>query len=190
LEQARPAEREGTDSLAEWAGLAQQALILQRMGRREESEKIAGEYPRRVGPWPTRSKVLLNQLEGELALARGDATRAVAVLSEAEPTLSARGPASPTPPHVRLWYALASAHLAAGDEEKAAQYFQRVVESTTEHVRHPIPYVRSFYFLGKLHEKRGESEKAREYYRRFVDFWKDGDLDRDRVAEAQSKIGI
>jgi len=30
--------------------------------------------------------------------------------------------------------------------------------------------------------------KSREAYRRFVGYWKDGDLDRDRIAEAQRKI--
>ena len=50
-----------------------------------------------------------------------------------------------------------------------------------------IPYVRSFYFLGKIHENRGEMENAREYYRRFYEFWKDGDMDRERVEEAQKK---
>jgi hypothetical protein len=48
--------------------------------------------------------------------------------------------------------------------------------------------VRSLYFLGKIEEKRGEKEKAREYYRRFVAFWNDGDLDRERVEEARSKM--
>jgi hypothetical protein len=31
-------------------------------------------------------------------------------------------------------------------------------------------------------------EKAREYYRRFYDYWKDGDMDRERVEEVESKI--
>ena len=58
-------------------------------------------------------------------------------------------------------------------------------ESTTEHILAPIPYVRSFYFLGKIHEERGEMDEARKYYRRFVEFWGDGDLDRDPVEEAR-----
>ena len=77
---------------------------------------------------------------------------------------------------------------AAGDEVKAADYFRRVAESKSEHTFWPIQYVRSFYFLGKIHEKRGEMEKSREYYRRFVGFWKDGDMDRERVEEAKRKI--
>ena len=47
---------------------------------------------------------------------------------------------------------------------------------------------RSFYFLGKIHEERGEMDEARNYYWQFVEFWDDGDLDRDRVEEARSKI--
>jgi hypothetical protein len=31
-------------------------------------------------------------------------------------------------------------------------------------------------------------EEAREYYRRFVDYWKDGDIDREQVEEALRKI--
>jgi len=76
------------------------------------------------------------------------------------------------------------------EDEKAAEWFLRVAESTTEHVSWPIPYVRSFYFLGKIHENRGEMEKAREYYRRFYEYWKDGDMDRERVEEAKSKLGM
>ncbi len=64
---------------------------------------------------------------------------------------------------------------------------RRVAESTNEHVGWPIPYVRSFYYLGKIHESRGEMEKARESYRRFYEFWKDGDLNREKVEEARGR---
>jgi hypothetical protein len=30
-------------------------------------------------------------------------------------------------------------------------------------------------------------DRAREYYQRFVDFWGDGDIDRERVEEARTK---
>jgi tetratricopeptide (TPR) repeat protein len=94
----------------------------------------------------------------------------------------------PPPPHVHIWYSLASAYLAAGQEDQAAEWFGRIIESSIERNMSPIKYVRSFYFLGKIHENRGEMEKAREYYRRFYEYWKDGDLDRDRVEEARRKL--
>ena len=91
------------------------------------------------------------------------------------------------PQHVPIWFALASAHMASGNEEGASRWFQRITDSTTERLAWPIPYVRSFYFLGKIHENRGDMQKAREYYRRFYEFWKDGDMDRERVEEAKRK---
>lgn len=75
-----------------------------------------------------------------------------------------------------------------GDDDEAAKWFERIVESTTEHINWPIEYVRTFYFLGNIHEERGESDQASEYYRRFVNFWGDGDLDRERVGEARGKL--
>jgi hypothetical protein len=76
--------------------------------------------------------------------------------------------------------------MAAGHRAEALAWFQQIADSGWEHVSWPLPYVRSFYFLGKIHESQGEVGKARENFQRFVDFWKDGDLDRERVAEARS----
>ena len=74
------------------------------------------------------------------------------------------------------------------NNNEAARWFERITESTTEHISWPILYVRRFYFLGRIHENRGEMEKAREHYQRFVDFWRDGDLDRERVEEARARL--
>ena len=66
--------------------------------------------------------------------------------------------------------------------------FDRIVDGGFQRVVFPIEYVRSFYFLGQIAEKQGNRDKAREHYRRFVDYWKSGDLDRDRVTDAQKKL--
>ena len=130
---------------------------------------------------------------GELALLRGDPERATAELEQAQSLLPARGFSRTIhfimPQHLPIWYALASAYLATGDEESAFRWFQRITDSTTEHLHWPIPFVRSSYYLGKIHESRGEMEKARTYYRRFYEYWKDGDIDRERVEEARRKLG-
>ena len=49
--------------------------------------------------------------------------------------------------------------------------------------------MRSFYFLGRIYEQQGDTAKSREAYSRFVGYWKGGDLDRERIAEALKKIG-
>jgi len=190
LLEAQKARREGKGDLGEWQGLFAASLAQARLGRSDEAEKTAEELKRRTESLPTeREKRRYHQLAGELALARGDAARTVKELKQAESMLPARGfPGLRETQHVPIWFSLASAYLAAGDEVKASEWFQRVAESTAEHVPWPIPYVRSFYFLGKIHEKRGEREKAREYYQRFLSFWRDGDMDRERVEEAKRKI--
>ena len=85
-------------------------------------------------------------------------------------------------------YGLATAHLQLGHEAEAERYFALVAEAGQARIYYPMLYVRSFYFLGRLAEKRGDKDKAREHYLRFLSYWKDGDLDRERVAEAEKKV--
>ena len=51
----------------------------------------------------------------------------------------------------------------------------------------PIEYVRSHYYLAAIAERTGDAAKAREHYQRFLFYWRDGDIDRDKVAEAIKK---
>ena len=90
--------------------------------------------------------------------------------------------------HVPIWSAVGEALLQSGRPAEALPWFEKVATSGYERVRQPIPFVRSFYFLGQIHEKQGDKLRSQEAYRRFVSYWKDGDLDRARVAEAQRKI--
>jgi tetratricopeptide (TPR) repeat protein len=86
-------------------------------------------------------------------------------------------------------YRLAEAHMGAGDGEKAAEHLQSIVDSGTRRVFRPALYVRSYYLLGQIALERGDLEEARQYYQRFLDHWADGDLDRDRVAQAKRVVG-
>jgi tetratricopeptide (TPR) repeat protein len=177
-------------------GLYYTAIAQQKLGRTEEAESALEKLRQAAAgesPWQRPSESLHHLLSGRLAFLRGDHTLALEELREAQSTLSAHGRVSPShflPLHVPIWFSMASTYLEVGEEDKAAEWFERVTESTTEHIVYAIPYVRSFYFLGKIHESRDEMDKAREYYRRFYEYWKDGDLDRERVEEAKSKLGI
>jgi tetratricopeptide (TPR) repeat protein len=188
LEKAQRAQREGENDLPEWQGLFYGALARARMGRWDDVAKSAEELRIQAESLPTDiERRRYRHLMGELALIRGDAAEAIEELHVAESTLLPRWFNS-TSQHVPIWYSLASAYLESGDEERAAEWFQRIVESSIERTWWPIPYVRSFYFLGKIHENRGDMEKAREHYRRFYDYWKDGDMDRERIEEVKAKI--
>ena len=53
----------------------------------------------------------------------------------------------------------------------------------------PVQFVRSLYLLGQISERKGDRAKANEHYNRFVRYWGNGDLDRERVADARRKLG-
>ncbi len=193
LEQSQTIGQEGKGSpVFEREGPCLKAKAAAELGRWEEAAEGQQElehFADLVSSQAVASRIHL--LDGELALIRGDTDLAIDKIHKAESLLSKRGLFSLAPqPHVGVWFPLASAYLTAGDEVQAAMYFERIVESTTERMWWPFPYVRSFYFLGKIYENRGEMEKARQYYGRFYDYWKAGDLDRERVAEAKSKIRL
>jgi tetratricopeptide (TPR) repeat protein len=188
LEQAVIAQRKSLGDQGEWEGLFFASLAQARMGQSSEAEQTAETLRRKTEKLPTeKEKRRYLHLLGEMAFNRGDIPQAIDQLSQAQTMLAPRGFVCMTQ-HVPVWFSLASAYLAAGDEGRAEQWFRRISESTSERIWWPIPYVRSFYFLGQIHENRGEMEKARECYRRFFEYWKDGDMDRERVEEARNKL--
>jgi serine/threonine protein kinase/tetratricopeptide (TPR) repeat protein len=84
-------------------------------------------------------------------------------------------------------YVTGRAQLGLGNTAAAAEHFQFVAEGGYWRLCTPIEYVRSLYYLGQIAERQGDTAKAREYYKRFLFYWKDGDIDRDKVAEAIKK---
>ncbi len=83
-------------------------------------------------------------------------------------------------------FALARAYRGVDRLDDAAVELRELIASGRNRSDRPIEYVRSFYLLGQLAEQQGQREEARRNYRRFVDYWADGDLDRDEIAHAQS----
>ncbi|MBI3400918.1 MAG: protein kinase [Acidobacteria bacterium] len=173
---------------AENGSLALKARALAKLGRGDEARRTVETLTANINSLPSdKVKRELYLVTGQMAFDRGDASGALRDLTRAETLLSPQ-PVSPNPPHPAVWYAIGLAHLDVKNDAEAAARFQRLVDSAEARVGHPIEFVRSLYFLGQIAERRGDKSKAREYYRRFVEYWKDGDIDRDRVAEAQKKL--
>ncbi|HUL72131.1 MAG TPA: protein kinase [Vicinamibacterales bacterium] len=164
------------------------AVALTRLGRDAEARGPIGEIKARadVGFSPVERR-RVHQLAGVLALDRHDTATAIDELRQAEGLLPPRSNSGPPPTQPEVWFALGSAYLAAGNDDEAEKRFSRLVDGA-ERVAYPIEYVRSIYFLGQIAERRGEADKARDYYRRFLTYWGDGEIDRDKVAEARKKI--
>jgi len=151
--------------------------------RDADAAKTEAEMDQRIDRVPSDDlkRVFRLQHTGFLAGARKDAATAIRDLSQAEPLLR------PGDSNVDLAFPLGEAFLQSGDDIHAAQRLERVVAGVRR-TFDPIAFVRSLYYLGQINERNGDRAKATECYKRFVQYWGDGDIDRDRVADAKKKI--
>lgn len=183
------ADAKGT--VQEPVALLYQAWALSKARRPAEAEAAVTALLSMADPLSTvRDGRAANMARGFVALGRGDASAAIKPLQDAAATLTPRGPGPNTRSwHLPVWSALGQALFDSGRPGEARPWFEKVAGSGYERAVWPIEYVRSFYFLGRIYEQQGDTAKSREAYHRFVGYWKDGDLDRERIAEARKKIG-
>ena len=182
------ADAKGTTE--ERPALVYQAWALAAAGRRSDADAALAALVTPTDPAAAARDGRQADIARSLVAFAGDATAAIKPLQDAIAGLpaGAQGFAGRSW-HLPLWSALGQALLATGRPQDARPWFEKVAASTYIRAGQPIEYVRSFYFLGRIYEQQGDTAKSREAYRRFVGYWKDGDLDRERIAEAQKKIG-
>jgi len=138
------------------------------------------------------TKAYLSLVEAIDAVERGDGATALEALKRVDPLtppgiVGVGGNSVIPQTRVTLWYYRGRAHLIANQLDDAEKDFSAIVNSGYRRLFMPIEYVRSFYYLGQIAEKKGEPAKAREQYAKFLGYWKDGDIDRDKVDEAIRK---
>jgi tetratricopeptide (TPR) repeat protein len=92
-------------------------------------------------------------------------------------------------PRAMLNYWRGRERLATGEYKAAIESFARNTTNAGLRQFHPIEYIRGLYYTAQAYEKAGDAGTAREHYAKFLSYWKDGDLDRDKVADALKKIG-
>ncbi len=172
--------------LAEGQGM--RALSLAHLGRAKEAarsqaavEAFLSTIPKVIGE-PHRL-----QLEGELALARGDNDAAREALEKAASLLPPKSVSMDTAP-VEVQFSLGRAALAAGDDDGARKALAYVVGAGPLRIGTPIPYVRSLALLAALEEKQGRVPEARKLYERYLSYWKHGQIDRALVARAGQRL--
>jgi eukaryotic-like serine/threonine-protein kinase len=188
LATAERALKDSASRSAEWDSLALIVEAHARLGHAAEAERVLQALTAKANALPSeREKRRVLLVTGILALQRHDSDAAVRALTAAEQKLPVTA-ISPVPPHVPIWFAAGEAHLAAHHDAEAAVRFQKVIDAGDLRAGSPIEFVRSFYYLGQISERKGDRAKAAEYYRRFVQYWGDGEIDRDRVADARRKL--
>ncbi len=189
LRQTRLARQEGRGHLVEGQALFSAARAELELGRLAAAGEVGEELRILAEVVPgVADQRRYHHLRGLAALAEGRTGDALAELEEAASLLGARGirTSGREPDHVPLWASLAKAHREAGHSRRAADYLERIVESSEERVGYPAEYVKSLYLLGELREEEGDAARARHYYELFLAHWKDGDLARPWVSRLEA----
>jgi hypothetical protein len=159
------------------------------------SPEITTEFRRVMATLPHGSDMASPNLrDAILAVEDGQHARALELLKAYEahvsPGLIAAGAlVTVRQPLMMLHYWRGMALHGSGSDVAAAAEFERVANAGWGRFYTPFEYVRSFYYLGQIADARGDRAKAREYYGRFLKYWKDGDIDRDKVQAALKKVG-
>jgi tetratricopeptide (TPR) repeat protein len=193
LDEALAARREAGNSAAQAPAMQAMALAQLATGRAQEADRTLDELQRLGAALPgDRDRRRAQYVAAQLAAARGDHSTAIGKLLDAlkglpqqlsVPPEGAIGSQAP-----QIWFALGSAYLAVGQPGNAEPWLRRLADSPTGRLNAPLEHVRSIFLLAQIHESRGELATARDEYRRFLDYWRDGDLDRDKVADAERKV--
>ncbi|HEY6211359.1 MAG TPA: FlgO family outer membrane protein, partial [Vicinamibacterales bacterium] len=155
-----------------------------RLGHTKDAAAAGDAVARRMQQFPSEAfrQVVQHNQAGILALDRHDTAAAIRELEESERVIARIAPTALPD------FDLARAYFDAGNDGEAASRFERIVNGGVRRAFIPVVYVRSLYFLGQISERKGDRAKAIDYYRRFVGYWGEGDIDRDRVADARKKI--
>ena len=157
------------------------------------SAELRAEYQRFADLVPRGSEKILPSLADAAAdLDEGRHQPALDVVQRVLPQLPPGPilPGIPFPvfqPRILAEYIAGRARLALGDSSAAVRHFQTVADAGYLRLFHPVEYVRSLFYLGQIADRQGDRARAREFYSRFLRYWKDGDVDRDQVAEALKK---
>jgi len=187
LERALLAREEATDIGTEMAAVAVAARARAALGRSAAVDALVQDHAamagRGAGAHEEREHLLLR---GQLALAAGEPRQAITFLEDAADLLDA--PLRCCTFHAATWLARGRAHLELDEARAAEEWFRMVGELGDARVLAAVEFVRSFYFLGKARAAGGNAAGAREAYQRFLSYWEDGDIDRERVAEARAYV--
>ena len=159
------------------------------VGSMAQSPEARAEFDRIANTLPAGSdKHTPHLVDAALAVEAGRYSEALDLLRKFAPHVPPGPIGVPVrQPAVMLAYWSGRAELGVGNDPEAARQLTRVVEAGWSRVFSPFEYVRSFYYLGQIADRAGDRAKAREHYQRFLSYWKDGDIDRDKVAEAIKK---
>jgi len=122
------------------------------------------------------------QVEGLMAMARRDVDSSIRNLRAA---LEGNPSRDISEEAVQIRFFLGESLWQTDRYDEAAELFSAIEQTSLARVNQPQHWVRSFWYLGSYHADRGDNAEAERYFSRFLEYWGDGELDRDKVAVAQ-----
>jgi len=130
-----------------------------------------------------------NFLGAEIALAEGDAQRAITIAEK--PPFSA-GNVEPRNDWLRnapfLKDVLARAYRRNGDLDKAIAEYERLISFNKRGSEFYFIHPRYYFRLAELYEEKGMTPNAIRGYERFLDLWKHADADIPEIGQARKRL--
>jgi tetratricopeptide (TPR) repeat protein len=165
-----------------------------RMALVDDDPEQAARYLSKLGRLPAArasaaARVYVRALEGEIALAAGDAGRARAIFEEVvggslmldwASTCSSSGAA--------IRDGLVRTYLALGRDGDAMEALEELLASGPERVDHPVIYTQALYRLGRMKLESGRSEEGRRLLSAYVARWGSADWELESVSDARRRL--
>jgi tetratricopeptide (TPR) repeat protein len=153
-------------------------------GAREALARFRGALDGLPIPPATRRRVDA-QVDGVMAVARRDTDTAIRNLQAA---VSQMPSANFDEEGMQMTFFLGEALWTNDEHERAVEHFLLITDATLGRLENPVAYVRSLWYLGTYYAEIGDRAQAEQYYTRYLGYWGDGQVDRDRVAQAREYL--
>ena len=127
--------------------------------------------------------------QGEILLAEGSVSKAIAVLEKASPQgkpTDIKNVFSANIPFLKD--VLARAYKEKGEIDKAITEYERLITFDPRREERTLVNPLYYFRLAKLYEEKGEKAKAVAKYSRFLDLWKDADPGLPEVEDARKRL--
>jgi len=169
----------------EWLALA--GTLFARAGRARDTEQLLQRAAGSMADPAAQSGVnrsslgdqaALNQMKGEVALARGNAAEALEQFELAQRLV----------PSAASLESLGVVCIRLGRPKEAIARYEELLPRDELGSESQERWILAHYELGKLYQETGDAVKARERYERFLEVWKAADPEIRVVADARARL--
>ncbi len=159
-------------------------------GDEEEAARLKARLARLpAAETSAAARVYLRGLEGEMALASGDAARAREIFEPlVEGSLMLDWATTCSSAGAAIRDGLVRSYLALGRDADAAKAIQELLASGAERVDHPAIYTQALYRLGVLKLEGGRREEGRRLLSAYLSQWGSADWELESVTDARARL--